>query len=311
MTLLVPLVNGGEVYLYEAGGSRPPIHRDAFCQLLIEHLSERSVGLSQYPLTPLTCGAFFASANHQEFAQLFPGLDWDGTVDIAENIATIFCGILRMESVNAQHSSSDIILYCLHAGFFAQFFVLNRERFVATFSGACRAMLSKSLSLITESIGTPGSLDAYQKAAFYEMLEATGQLDYMTSLYHGSQAQQFLVRFEAKQIRLLDRFLHPGSGYSATLNPALGGCCAQESQKHLIIASYKRYPDISQLQISVARNMQRHPHACVAYIQKHPELRVLLELLALHTSRAHYRWFSRDNNALAIRTIIACCKQAS
>lgn len=311
MTLLDRLVDNGEVYLYEVGTSLPAMHQNDFCQLFVGHLSQTTADSGRYPLTPTTCGAFFAIANRQDFARLFPDLAWHEGVDIAEHIATIFCGILRMEPVHSQHGSSDISLYCLHAAFFAQFYVLNRERFVAAFSGTFSPMLTKSLSLITESTGSPVSLDAYQKAAFYEMLQATGQLNYLTSLYNGSQVQQFLVRFEAKQIRLLDRFLHPGSEFSATLNPAIGGYCAQESQKHLIIASYKRYQDISQLQASVAKNIQQHPHACIAYVQKHPELRVLLELLAFYPSKTHYYWFSRTNTGSAIRIITNCCEQAS
>jgi hypothetical protein len=311
MTLLDQLVDNGEVYLYEVGASLPAIHRDAFCAHLLGHLARTAVDSSKYPLTPITCGAFFAMANRQEFAQLFPDLVWQADANVAEHIATIFCGILRMDPINSQYGANDISLYCLHAAFFAQFYLLNPERFVATFSGDCLPMLTKSLSLIARSIGAPVNLDAYQKAVFYEMLQATGVLDYLPTLYHGNPVQQFLVRFEARQIRLLDRFLHPGSGCSATLNPAVGVSYPEESQKHLIIASYARYQDIGQLQASVAKYIQHHPHTCVAAIQKHPELRVLLELLAFYPGKIHHHWFSHDDGVSAARVIMRCCEQAA
>ena len=311
MPLLAQLVDHGEVYLYGGDTLLSAMHREDFCRALMAHLSRDQVDVCACPLTPITCGAFFAIAKSSEFARVFPDLEWGDDSQIAAHLATIFCGILRMDPVNLRQGTSDLSLYCLHAAFFAQFYALNKPRFMAVFTGSSYAMFSQVLGLINQSSGSPASLDAYQKAAFYMLLEAAGQLDHLTSLYIGSPVQQFLVRFEAKQIVLLDRFLHPGSRYSASLNPAIGSCCAKESQKHLIISGYKRYKDIGHLQASVAEAIQKKPCASMHYIQKHPGLRVLLELLAYYPGKVGYSWFSSRDGASAISIITHCCNQAS
>ena len=59
MTLLDRLVDNGEVYLYEVGTSLPAMHQNDFCQLFVGHLSQTTADSGRYPLTPMTCGAFF------------------------------------------------------------------------------------------------------------------------------------------------------------------------------------------------------------------------------------------------------------